>query len=151
MHNKIYIGVIGANHCSKQVAKLAYEVGQEIAKTGAILVCGGLGGVMEAACQGAKEQGGTTIGIIPGVKKEEANPYVDFPIVTGLGYARNILVVKNSQAVIALPGKYGTLSEIAFCLNFKIPLISLSNWKIEGMLKAKTPVAAVKLALKQIK
>ena len=151
MHNKIYIGVIGANHCSKQVAKLAYEVGQEIAKTGAILVCGGLGGVMEAACQGAKEQGGTTIGIIPGVKKEEANPYVDFPIVTGLGYARNILVVKNSQAVIALPGKYGTLSEIAFCLNFKIPLISLSNWKIEGMLKAKTPVAAVKLALKKIK
>ncbi|EQB63595.1 MAG: hypothetical protein RBG1_1C00001G1174 [candidate division Zixibacteria bacterium RBG-1] len=151
MHNKIYIGVIGANHCSKQVAKLAYEVGQEIAKTGAILVCGGLGGVMEAACQGAKEQGGTTIGIIPGVKKEEANPYVDFPIVTGLGYARNILVVKNSQAVIALPGKYGTLSEIAFCLNFKIPLISLSNWKIKGMLKAKTPVAAVKLALKKIK
>ena len=150
MHNKIYIGVIGANHCSKQVAKLAYEVGQEIAKTGAILVCGGLGGVMEAACQGAKEQGGTTIGIIPGAKRTEANPYVDFPIVTDLGYARNILVVRNSQAVIALPGKYGTLSEIAFCLNYKIPLISLSNWKIKGMLKAKNPVAAVKLALKKI-
>ena len=150
MPKKIYIGVIGANDCGKKVAKLAHEVGQEIAKTGAILVCGGLGGVMEAACQGAKEQGGTTIGIIPGVKKEEANPYVDFPIVTGLGYARNILVVRNSQAVIALPGKYGTLSEIAFCLNFKIPLISLSNWKIEGMLKAKNPVKAVKLALKKI-
>jgi len=150
MPKKIYIGVIGANDCGKKVAKLAHEVGQEIAKVGAILVCGGLGGVMEAACQGAKEQGGTTIGIIPGVKKEEANPYVDFPIVTGLGYARNILVVRNSQAVIALPGKYGTLSEIAFCLNFKIPLISLSNWKIEGMLKAKNPVKAVKLALKKI-
>jgi len=151
MRKKIYIGVIGANDCGKKVAKLAHEVGQEIAKTGAILVCGGLGGVMEAACQGAKQQGGTTIGIIPGGKRTEANPYVDIPIVTGLGYARNVLVVRNSQAVIALPGKYGTLSEIAFCLNFKIPLISLSNWKIEGMLKAKTPVAAVKLALKQIK
>jgi len=151
MPKKIYIGVIGANFCHKKVAKLAYEVGEEIAKTGAILVCGGLGGVMEAACQGAKESGGMTIGIIPGVKKSDANPYVDIPIVTGLGYARNILVVRNSQAVIALPGKYGTLSEIAFCLNFKIPLISLSNWKIKGMLKAKNPVYAVKLALKHIK
>ncbi len=151
MRKKIYIGVIGANYCGKKVAKLANEVGHEIAKAGALLVCGGLGGVMEAACQGAKEQGGITIGIIPGVKRAEANPYVDFPIVTGLGYARNILVVRNSQAVIALPGKYGTLSEIAFCLNFKIPLISLSNWKIEGMLKAKNPVSAVKLALKKIK
>lgn len=151
MPKKIYIGVIGANFCNKTVAKLAYEVGQEIAKAGAILVCGGLGGVMEAACQGAKEQGGTTIGIIPGVKRGEANPYVDFPIVTGLGYARNILVVRNSQAVIALPGKYGTLSEIAFSLNLKIPLISLSNWKIKGMLKAKNPIEAVKLALKHIK
>jgi len=150
MHKKIYIGVIGANHCGKKDAQLAHEVGQEIAKAGAVLVCGGLGGVMEAACQGAKEQGGTTIGIIPGAKRTEANPYVDFPIVTDLGYARNILVVRNSQAVIALPGKYGTLSEIAFCLNYKIPLISLSNWKIKGMLKAKNPVAAVKLALKKI-
>lgn len=150
MPDKIYIGVIGANHCGKKVTQLAHEVGQEIAKAGAVLVCGGLGGVMEAACQGAKVQGGTTIGIIPGAKRTEANPYVDFPIVTDLGYARNILVVRNSQAVIALPGKYGTLSEIAFCLNYKIPLISLSNWKIKGMLKAKNPVEAVKLALKKI-
>lgn len=151
MAKKIYLGVIGANHCGKKVGQLAYEVGQEIAKAGAVLVCGGLGGVMEAACRGAKEQGGITIGIIPGAKRDESNPYVDFPIATGLGYARNVLVVQNSQAVIALPGKYGTLSEIAFCLNFGIPLISLSNWKIEGMLKAKNPVQAVKFALKQIK
>ncbi len=149
--NKKYIGVIGASFCNKKVAKLAYEVGEEIAKAGAILVCGGLGGVMEAACRGAKDKGGTTIGILPGINKSEANPYVDIPIVTGLGYARNLLVVRNSQVVIALPGEYGTLSEISFCLKLGIPLISLSNWKIDKMIKAKNSQEAVKLALKHIK
>ncbi len=149
--NQQYIGVIGASFCNKRVAKLAFEVGQEIAKSGAILVCGGLGGVMEAACQGAKKQGGTTIGILPGIDKSEANPYVDIPIVTGLGDARNLLVVRNSQVVIAMPGEYGTLSEIAFCLKLGVPLISLSNWKIKGMIKTKNPQEAVRLALKKLK
>ena len=151
MNKGIYIGVIGANYCNKKVAQLAYAVGQEIAKAEAVLVCGGLGGVMEAACQGANDQGGKTIGILPGIDKSEANPYVDIPIVTGLGYARNLLVVRNSQVVIAMPGEFGTLSEIAFCLKLGIPLISLSNWKIKGMIPAKNPEEAVKLALKQIK
>ncbi len=151
MNEKIYIGVIGANYCNKKVARLAYEVGKDIAQAGAVLVCGGLGGVMEAACQGAKDQGGTTIGILPGIDKSDANSYVDIPIATGLGYARNLLVVRNCQAIIALPGEFGTLSEIAFGLKLDIPLISLSNWKIKGMLNARNPEEAVKLALKKIK
>ena len=152
MNRKIYLGVIGASFCNKRVSKLAFKVGEEIAKSGAILVCGGLGGIMEAACQGAKKQGGTTIGILPGIDKSEANPYIDIPIVTGLGHGRNLLVVRNSQAVIALPGEFGTLSEIAFCLKLDVPLISLSNWKINRkMIKAKNPEEAVRLALKHIK
>lgn|SRR5574341_1116859 len=151
MNEKIYIGVIGANVCNKKVAKLAYEVGKEIAQAGAVLICGGLGGVMEAACRGAREHGGTTVGILPGIDKSDANPYVDIAIATGLGYARNLLVVRNCQAIIALPGEFGTLSEIAFALNLNIPLISLSNWKIKGMLKARNPQQAIKLALKKIK
>ncbi len=151
MSEKIYIGVIGANYCNKKVAKLAYEVGKEIAQAGAVLICGGLGGVMEEGCRGAKDHGGTTVGILPGIDKSEANPCIDLPIVTGLGYARNLLVVRNCQAIIALAGEFGTLSEIAFALNLEIPVISLSNWKIKGMLKARNPKEAVKLALKQIK
>src|SRR4030067_1926128 len=129
MKKKLFIGVIGGSNCSEKTAELAESVGQEIAKAGAVLVCGGLGGVMEAACRGAKQAGGTTIGILPNWSKESSNEFVDIPIVTGLGDMRNLMVVKNSDAVIALPGRYGTLSEIAFCLNSYTPLVSLSNWK----------------------
>ncbi len=106
---------------------------------------------MEAACRGAKSEDGTTIGILPSWNRHSANPYVDFAIVTGLSEMRNLLVVENSDAIIALPGRYGTLSEIAFCLNSGKPIISFSNWKIsKKMIKPENPTHAVKLALEQI-
>lgn len=126
---KIFIAVVGESHASPEIAKLAEEVGAEIAKTGAVLVCGGLKGVMEAACKGAKSAGGTTIGILPGSRREDANPYIDYPIITGIGYARNKLVIKTGHVVIAVGGSYGTLSEIAFALGYKIPVVGLNTWQ----------------------
>ncbi|MDI6793858.1 MAG: TIGR00725 family protein [bacterium] len=125
------IGVIGTNSCSKEIGRLAYEVGREIAQRGGSLICGGLGGVMEQACAGAKSAGGLTIGILPGLSASEANHYVDIPIVTGMGYARNVIVALSSQAIIAVSGRYGTLSEIAYALNFGKPVIGLRTWKLE--------------------
>jgi len=148
---RIFVGVIGAGDCSDEVYKLAEQIGERIAKAGVVLVCGGLGGVMEAASKGAKKAGGTTIGILPGVDKGQANPYIDFPIVTGLGEGRNLLVIRNSDVVIALPGEYGTLSEIAFCLKLGKPIIGLSSWDVsEAIIKAKNPEEAVKIALSRV-
>ena len=127
---KIFIGVIGGGDVPPQTARIAEEVGREIARRGAVLVCGGLGGIMEAACQGAAAEGGLTLGILPGDDRRAANPYVKIPIVTGIGYARNMAVVKSSQAVIAVDGSYGTLSEIAFALQSGIPVIGLGTWSI---------------------
>ena len=150
MKRKIYIGIIGGSRCSEKTANLAESVGREIARAGAILICGGLGGTMEAACRGAKAEKGITIGILPSWSRESANEYVDFPIVTGLSEMRNLLVVKNSDVVIALPGKFGTLSEIAFCLNSGTPLVSLSNWNVsKKIIKARDPQEAVRLALER--
>jgi len=124
------IAVIGGSQCSKEEAKIAEEVGRELARRGAILVCGGLGGVMEAVCKGAQSQGGLTIGILPGNSRQSANPYVQIPIVTGIGDARNIAVVKSAQAVIAIDGSYGTLSEISHALQSGIPVIGLNTWSL---------------------
>ena len=124
------IAVIGGGQCSKEEAKIAEEVGRQLARQGAILVCGGLSGVMEAACKGASSEGGVTIGILPGESRQAANPYVQIPIVTGLGYARNITVVKSAQAVIAIDGSYGTLSEISHALQSGIPVIGLNTWTL---------------------
>jgi len=124
------VAVVGGGRCSAEEAKLAEAVGQGLASRGVILVCGGLGGVMEAACKGAKSAGGTTIGILPGDSRHAANPHVDIPIVTGLGYARNVIVVKSAQAVIAVGGSYGTLSEIAYALQNDIPVIGLNTWSL---------------------
>ena len=112
----IYLAVIGSAGCSEEVAALAEAVGREIARAGAVLVCGGRGGVMEAACRGAKAERGTTVGILPGLDRREANPYVDIPIVTGLGEARNAVVVRTADAVVAVSGGFGTLSEIGLAL-----------------------------------
>jgi len=148
---KTTIGVIGPNQCGEEIYRLAYEVGQEIANRGAVLVCGGLGGAMEAACKGAKAAGGLTIGILPSDSRSHANPYVDIPIVTGMGIARNALVVRSCQAVIAIDGRYGTLSEIAFCLQLGIPLVGLRTWKIDSHIhRAETPQEAVEKALSLI-
>ncbi|MCJ7509196.1 MAG: TIGR00725 family protein [candidate division Zixibacteria bacterium] len=151
MNQKIFIGVIGGGFCSKKVYDLAVEVGREVAKNNGVLVCGGLGGVMEGAACGAKENAGITIGILPTSKRSDANPYIDYPIPTGLGEARNILVVKSSDVVISLPGRYGTLSEMAFCLKIRKPLVNLSDWDLAPeIVKAKNPQEAVKLALSMV-
>lgn len=127
-NNKLVIAVIGSGQSSPEEAKLAEKVGRELAKRGATLLCGGLGGVMEAACKGAQAEGGLTIGILPGENRYTANPYVRIPIVTGIGYARNVIVVKSAQAIIAIGGSYGTLSEIAHALQSGIPVIGLNTW-----------------------
>ena len=128
MTDKKFVAVIGGGQCSSRDARLAGEVGRELAKKGAVLVCGGLGGVMEAACRGANSEGGVTIGILPGESRQAANSYVQIPVVTGMGYARNLAVVKSAQAVIAIGGNYGTLSEIAHALQSGIPVIGLNTW-----------------------
>ncbi len=124
------IAVIGNSSCSPEEAKLSETVGELLAQRGATLICGGLGGVMEAVCRGAKSKGGLTVGILPGQDSSMANPWVDIPVVTGLGEARNVAVVKSAQAVIAVGGRYGTLSEIAFALKNGIPVIGLNTWSL---------------------
>ncbi|MFC1934978.1 TIGR00725 family protein [Chloroflexota bacterium] len=124
------IAVIGGGECSDKETALAREVGREIAKRGAILICGGLGGVMEAVCQGASEEGGITIGILPGDNWQISNPHVQIPIATGIGYARNVAVAKSAQAVIAISGNYGTLSEIGHARQSGIPVIGLNTWSL---------------------
>ena len=122
------ISVIGDSQAPPDISELAEQVGQELGKRGIVLVCGGLTGVMESACRGAKATGGTTIGILPGLDPAEANPWVDFPICTGLGHARNIIVVRSSVSVIAISGAYGTLSEIAYAKMDGIPIVGLHTW-----------------------
>jgi uncharacterized protein (TIGR00725 family) len=153
--NKKFIAVIGGSQCSPQEASLAEEVGLELARRGAILVCGGLSGIMEAACRGANSEGGVTIGILPGESRQTANRYVQIPIVTGIGYARNMAVVKSAQAVIAISGSYGTLSEISHALQSGIPVIGLNTWSLSkdghqdnAIIPAQNPAEAVVIALK---
>jgi uncharacterized protein (TIGR00725 family) len=151
MKPKPMIAVIGGNRCSAKVARLAEEVGRLIAQRGACLVCGGLGGVMEAAARGAKAAGGETIGILPGFSRGEANPYIDIAIPTGLGYVRNALVVRAADAVIAINGSHGTLSEVAFSLIERKPIVSLDSWEVDPAVhKAKNPKEAVELAFQLI-
>jgi uncharacterized protein (TIGR00725 family) len=152
------ISVIGSSRPTTQEhIDLAEAVGQELAKRGIMVVCGGLTGIMEAVCRGAKSAGGTTIGILPGHTASNANKYVDIPIVTGMGYSRNVIVVHSGSAVIAIGGAYGTLSEIGHALSESIPVISLKSWPlslngdgqaIDGdMIQASDPVDAVDKAL----
>jgi uncharacterized protein (TIGR00725 family) len=128
--------------------ELAFAVGREIAARGATLVCGGRGGVMEAAAHGARSASGHTIGILPGYDRHAANPHIEFPIATGIGEARNVIVVASGDAVIALPGESGTLSEIGHALKLGRPVVALRAWPhIPGLTPAEDPAAAVKLAL----
>jgi len=126
----MFIAVIGGGECSEETGSLAEEVGAELARRSVTLVCGGLGGVMEASCRGAASAKGITVGILPGGDAEEANRYVHIPIVTGLGHARNSIVVRSAQAVIAIDGEYGTLSEIAYAVQYGIPVIGLHTWAL---------------------
>lgn len=126
----MYVSVIGGEHCSGEIYDLAMEVGRRIAEMEAILITGGRGGVMEAVCRGAKEKNGITIGILPSDKRKEGNKFLDYIIVTGLGYARNVLVVLNGDIVIAIDGHYGTLSEISFALEYGKPVYGLLSWEV---------------------
>ncbi len=137
MQKKI-VGVIGGRTCSKDVEELAINLGKKLAKVADMVVSGGLGGVMKAISQGVKASGGTTMGILPGYDKNDANPYIDIVIPSGMGLARNVLVVKSSDIVVAFPGEAGTLSEIAYCLQFGIPVISFNSWDIPGVIKCDT-------------
>ena len=129
---KVTIGVIGGSESSVDNYQLAYEVGKYIAGNGAVLVCGGLGGIMEAASKGAFENAGHVVGFLPGADKSEANPYVHLAVPTAMGLARNILVVRSSDALIAFPGSYGTLSEIALALNIGKPVVYMpGTWDLK--------------------
>jgi uncharacterized protein (TIGR00725 family) len=167
MRKKI-VSVIGGRHCTKEVEQIAQNLGKKLAKVVDVLICGGLSGTMKAVCKGFKAGGGLTLGIIPGDDKRDANPFVDIVMPTGLGLARNVLVVKSADVVIALPGEAGTLSEIAFCIQFGIPVIiltplqipkkeglttkfvtGLNSWGIEGVIKVNTGSEAIE-KLKQL-
>jgi uncharacterized protein (TIGR00725 family) len=152
----LLIAVVGAGTCTPEEAAQAEEVGRLLAGRGAGLVCGGLGGVMEAACRGAKSAGGTTVGILPGPDHSEANPYVDIPLATGMGELRNFLVVRTAAAVIAVGGEFGTLSEIALALKLGKPVVGLGTWELskggklsDAIQTASSPEEAVRLALGQ--
>ncbi|MCK4368023.1 MAG: TIGR00725 family protein [Thermoplasmata archaeon] len=150
------IGVIGGGHVSKEIGELAKDVGRRIAESGAVLLCGGRGGVMEKACKGAKEAGGLTVGILPTTDPDDANPYVDVRIPTGMGFARNAIIAVASDALIAIGGRYGTLSEIAHALNLGKRVIGLRTWSLEqidesgeNFIPAKDAEEAVRLAVRE--
>jgi uncharacterized protein (TIGR00725 family) len=139
------ISVIGGNRASPEILARAEELGRGLAERGLTVVCGGLGGVMEAVCRGAKAAGGATVGILPGTRAAAANPYVTISIPTGIGLARNAIVALAGKAVIALDGNYGTLSEIAYALNFRKPVIGIETWGIEGVRPAASAAEALKM------
>ena len=148
------IAVIGDSSCSPEEAQLAETVGELLAQQHVTVICGGLGGVMEAVCRGAKSKGGLTVGILPGQDPNTANPWVDIPVVTGMGEARNVAVVKSAQAVIAVGGRYGTLSEIAYALKNGISVIGLNTWSLsrngredDSIVRAQSAAEAVDKAI----
>ncbi len=155
----IKISVIGGSKVDNEMYNLAYEVGKEIARNGAVLVCGGLTGIMEASCKGAREEGGLTVGILPTPNENDANEYVDIKIPTGMGYARNVPIILSAHAVIAIDGSCGTLSEIGYALTYHKPVIGLKTWKVRPyysedmpfIIIAKTAKEAVKTAIKEAK
>ena len=142
-----YVAVVGAGRATPEQAQAAEDVGRALAARGAVVVCGGLGGVMEAACRGAKDAGGTTVGILPTLDRGDANAFVDVAIATGLGEARNALVVRAADALVAVGGEYGTLSEIALALKGGKRVVGLGSWEIDGVEAAGSPDEAVELVL----
>jgi uncharacterized protein (TIGR00725 family) len=142
------IGVIGGSQCTREEYELAREVGGLLAKAGAAVICGGGGGIMEAVCKGAWEEHGITIGILPSDDISEANKFVKIPVATGMGIGRNIIIVRTAQSLIAINGRYGTLSEISFALQLEKPVIAIKPWiELPGVIIVKTPQEAVTKAL----
>ncbi|MEW6203478.1 MAG: TIGR00725 family protein, partial [bacterium] len=157
LSRRLRIGVMGAGVITTEGYALAEEIGRRIAEAGAILICGGLGGVMEAAAKGAKSGGGIVIGILPTADENDANPYIDIPIVTGIGHARNLINIYTSHAIIAVHGEYGTLSEIALALKCRKPVIALNTWRLDmigcsdkNFVVASSPADAVQKAINMV-
>ncbi|HLY82505.1 MAG TPA: TIGR00725 family protein [Acidimicrobiales bacterium] len=155
MTTRVHIAVLGAGLPGPRHETLAEEVGRRLAEAGAVVVCGGLGGAMAAACRGAKSAGGLTVGLLPGTDRADANPWVDVAIPTGLGEGRNVLVVRSADAAVAVGGEYGTLAEIALALRAGVPVVGLATWTLvrpdgtadTGLMPAADPAMAVALAL----
>jgi uncharacterized protein (TIGR00725 family) len=154
MTRRLQISVIGAGEDDEEILRDAEEVGRGIAEAGAVLVCGGLGGVMEAASRGASEAGGTVLGILPTLSPADANPYVTHAVATGTGHARNLAVVASGEAVIAVGGEWGTLSEIAYARKLGRPVVAIQSWALRnragadlGIVEAETAEEAVSAAL----
>jgi uncharacterized protein (TIGR00725 family) len=143
----VYVAVVGPSEATAEQQATAEEVGRELARSGAVLVCGGLGGVMAAACRGALEAGGLTIGLLPGLDRRDANEWVRVAIPTGMGELRNGLIVRAADVVLAVGGAYGTLSEVAFALTTRVPVVGLGTWEIEGIDHTDTAPTAVARAL----
>jgi uncharacterized protein (TIGR00725 family) len=146
-----YIAVVGPADATPEQEATAEAVGAALAEGGAVLVCGGGAGVMAAACRGAAGAGGLTLGILPGRHRGEANPWVAIAVATGLGELRNGLIIRTADAVIAVGGAYGTLSEVALALKTGVPVVGLGTWEIDGIRVAESPAGAVALALDQAK
>lgn len=150
-----YVAVVGAGVADGALARAAEAVGRGLAENGAVVLCGGLGGVMEAVCRGCRSAGGTAVGILPGSDRGDANEYVDVALATGMGEMRNALIVRASDVVLALGGEHGTLSEIAFALKIGRPVVGLATWELskggvpdETIVRADSPEAAVSAALR---
>lgn len=147
LRDRPHIGIIGAAECSPDVAALAEEVGRQVAESGAVIVCGGLSGVMEAASRGAMGVGGLVIGILPGSARCQANPCVSIAVATGLNEVRNLVIIHTADSLIAIGGSYGTLSEIGFALKAGKRVVGLQTWPVRGIVEASSPEQAVVLAL----
>ncbi|HEV8473016.1 MAG TPA: TIGR00725 family protein [Methylomirabilota bacterium] len=151
----LHIGVVGEGVCSRATGRDAERVGAAIARAGAVLLCGGRAGVMQAASRGAARAGGTVVGVLPGFSRHDANRWVTIPVVTGMDQARNVVLVRSCDAVIAVGGRYGTLSEIALALKLGVPVVGLRTWRLAQperrrvpLVRARTPDEAVRLALR---
>ncbi len=147
MAQPVYIAVIGGSDISPETAGLAREVGREVAARGAVLLCGGLGGVMAAAAQGAQEAGGVSLGILPDGDRARANRFLTYTITTNLGHARNVLIAHSADALIAVDGSHGTISEAAIALKLGKPVVALNvTWDLPGLKRAGSPGEAVAMA-----
>ena len=150
----MHVAVSGGGEAGEEVCRAAEDVGRELARRGAVVVTGGLGGAMEAASRGAKDEQGTTIGILPGDDRDDANPWVDVAVATGLGEGRNVVLVRTVDAVVAVAGEFGTLSEIALALRAGKPVVGLGTWElvrdgqpVEAVVRAATPAEAAEKAV----
>lgn len=154
--DRLHVAVVGGGHAPAEECDQAARVGRALAEAGAVVVTGGLGGVMEAACRGAHDGGGTSLGVLPGADRDSANPFVDVALSTGMGEGRNLLLVRNADAVVAVGGEFGTLSEVALALQAGIAVVGLETWElskkgrpVHGVITASTPEQAADLAVRE--